>query len=303
MHILVTGGMIKHMKQNENAFTPMDQSPLGYEAYHVISERMTVTQYHCHDYFEFYLHRHGGQLMGVDNQLYTLRPNQLFILPPFFMHGLRCTREMHNYERAYLNLAPEVLRQLGCGQIDLISFFRSHASRGHYTYQLTEDAAARFVSMIRQIQERAASPSDPVSRFMDYSQMMGCLELICQAFGEASPVESEHLSNSIIRDVLSYINTHYTEPLSISELARMFSVSSSYLAHEFTAFTNRSIYNYILYRRIMLSRQQMLGSDSLNTIAYQCGFSDYSNFLRTFTKIVGMPPSAYRKQLQQYQNE
>ena len=49
----------------------------------------------------------------------------------------------------------------------------------------------------------------------------------------------------------------------------------------------------------MLSRQQMLGDESLNTIAYQCGFNDYSNFLRSFTKIIGVSPSAYRKQLQE----
>ena len=52
----------------------------------------------------------------------------------------------------------------------------------------------------------------------------------------------------------------------------------------------------------MLARQQMLGDASLNTIAYQCGFSDYSNFLRTFTKIAGISPSSYRKQLSKYKN-
>ena len=85
------------------------------------------------------------------------------------------------------------------------------------------------------------------------------------------------------------------------ELARHFGISESWLAHEFVRFTNRSVYNYILYRRVMLSRRLMLGEDSLNTIAYQCGFSDYSGFLRAFTKIAGISPSKYRKNLSQYQ--
>ena len=59
----------------------------------------------------------------------------------------------------------------------------------------------------------------------------------------------------------------------------------------------------MLYRRVMLARQQMLGSASLNDIAYQCGFNDYSNFLRSFSKIVGMSPSQYRKQLRQYRKK
>ena len=84
-------------------------------------------------------------------------------------------------------------------------------------------------------------------------------------------------------------------------MAKHFNISASWLAHEFVRFTNRSVYNYILYRRVMLSRRLMLGEDSLNTIAYQCGFSDYSGFLRTFTKIAGVSPSQYRKNLSQYQ--
>jgi AraC-like DNA-binding protein len=47
----------------------------------------------------------------------------------------------------------------------------------------------------------------------------------------------------------------------------------------------------------------MLGSASLNDIAYQCGFNDYSNFLRSFGKIVGMSPSQYRKRLKAYREK
>ena len=59
----------------------------------------------------------------------------------------------------------------------------------------------------------------------------------------------------------------------------------------------RSVYDYILYRRVMLARQMMLTDQSLNAIAYQCGFNDYSNFLRTFRKLIGVSPSQFRKEM------
>ena len=90
----------------------MDPGGQGYEARYRFNEHMQVTQYHCHDYYELYIHLRGGDYMGVDNKLYMLKPNQVFILPPFCMHGLSCTREMHNYERAFLNVSPEVMRNL-----------------------------------------------------------------------------------------------------------------------------------------------------------------------------------------------
>ena len=288
-------------------FLPMgQQGSEGYEAHYQISETFEVTQFHCHDYFEFYIHIRGGEFMGVDNQLFLLKPNQVFILPPFSMHGLSCTNEMHNYERAYLNLSPEVMRVLGCGQIDLDRCFRSQASgSGVCTYQLSEADAGQFVSWIRRIrenQERPSLESDPFHRFQNYSLMMSLMNLLCRTMRRADPVEGEAFGSSIIQEILSYINNHYTQPIRIENLARSFGVSVSYLSHEFVRFTNRSVYDYVLYRRVMLARQQMLGSASLNDIAYQCGFNDYSNFLRSFTKIVGMSPSQYRKNLKNYAN-
>ena len=282
-------------------FMPMDPGGQGYEARYRFNEHIQVTQYHCHDYYELYIHLRGGEYMGVDNKLYILKPNQVFILPPFCMHGLSCTREMHNYERAFLNLSPEVMRNLSCGQLDLNQFLQAHAAGGHYTYQLSDTDADRFVHCIRQIETAQSNTNDAVDRFQDYAHMITLVNLLCQVIRRTIPVRAETASGNVIQDVLTYINNHYTQDLSITDLARHFGISESWLAHEFVRFTNRSVYNYILYRRVMLSRRLMLGEDSLNTIAYQCGFSDYSGFLRAFTKIAGISPSKYRKNLSQYQ--
>ncbi len=289
--------------ETQAPFLPMEQpGNQGYEAHHNFDEAMEVTQFHCHDYFEFYLHIRGGEFMGVESRLFQLMPNQLFILPPFSMHGLSCTTEMRNYERAYLNLAPEVLRVLGCGQIDAESLFRQRASGNVCTYQLSSDDASTFVSCVHQIRDNSARKSDPYDRYSDYALMMNLLNVVCRLMRQTNPVEGEAFGSSIIQEILDYINNHYTQPVRIENLARSFGVSVSYLSHEFARFTNRSVYDYILYRRVILARQKILGNASLNDIAYQCGFNDYSNFLRSFTKIVGMSPSQYRKSLKKYAN-
>ena len=132
----------------------------------------------------------------------------------------------------------------------------------------------------------------------------GTFNLSARFGTRTDPVEGENaFGSSIIQEILSYINNHYTQPIRIENLARSFGVSVSYLSHEFVRFTNRSVYDYVLYRRVMLARQQMMGTASLNDIAYQCGFNDYSNFLRSFGKVVGMSPSQYRKQLKQYRKK
>ena len=284
-------------------FEPMARGGQGYEAHYCFDEQMEVTQYHCHDYYELYIHLRGGEYMGVDNKLYLLKPNQVYIFPPFCMHGLSCTGEMKNYERAYLNLSPEVLGSLGCGQLDLNQFLQARASGGHHTYQLSDVDADRFVLCIRQIESAQYLENDAVDRFRIFTQMMMLLNLLCQVIRRTVPVKDEPGSSSAVQEVLTYITNHYTQPLKISDLSRRFGVSESYLSHEFARFTNRSVYDYILYRRITLSRQLMLGTDTLNAISYKCGFNDYSNFLRSFSRVVGMTPNQYRKQLSRFSNK
>jgi len=74
----------------------------------------------------------------------------------------------------------------------------------------------------------------------------------------------------------------------------MFHVSESSLAHKFKEYVNKSIYDYILYRRIIKAKELMSSDLTLTEIAYRCGFSDYSNFLRIFKKYTNESPRKYR---------
>ncbi len=280
---------------NKAPLTTMEEGR-GYEARYCYSDEIEITEYHCHDFYEIYLHLHGGQYFGLDNSLFLLKPNQLFILPPFSMHGLSSANTLRQYERAYLNLSPELMKTLGCEQIDLDQFFRGYTSQGMHTFQLSARDAAQFVEWIRQL-ENTPSSGDPLERFGHCAVLINLLNLVCRGIRQAKAITGSVISNSIIQKVLTYINSHYTQPLKMDQLAKQFGISVSYLSHEFTRFTNRSVYDYILYRRVMLARQMMQTDASLNAIAYQCGFNDYSNFLRMFTKLVGMAPSQYRKQI------
>ncbi len=274
----------------------MMEKPQGYEAFYQYSDIMESPEFHCHDFYEFYIHVRGGQYFGLDNELYLLKPNQLYIIPPFSMHGLSNFNELHGYERAFVNVSLEVLKTLGCGQMDLDRRFRACASQGLYSFQLSDEDAAQCLVWIKQLQQNPPA-EDALKNLSNFSILLNLMLVICRAVGSASAVSGDVISNGIIQNVLTYINSNYTQPLKMEDLARRFGISVSYLSHEFMKFTNRSVYEYVLYRRVMLARQMMQGSETLNGIAYQCGFNDYSNFLRIFNKIVGVSPSAYRKQL------
>ncbi len=282
--------------QNGPKISPLTTLPSdspGFEAFHACDDSMRSWEYHSHDFYELYIHVKGAQYFCIDNDRYQLEPNVFILLPPFCMHGLAQSGFMKDYERAYLNLSSEMLRELGCGRIDLDSLFRSYSSHGKHMFQLTEEESERCVAVLDSLQA-AHKPSTSNELFRCCSEIISFLSILCDVITRSETISAVTAPNTVMQQVLTYINSNYTQPITMSDLAHRFNISVSYLSHEFSRYTRRSVYDYILYRRIMLAREMITSPLSLNSIAYQCGFNDYSNFLRSFNKLVGMTPRAYR---------
>ena len=133
--------------------------------------------------------------------------------------------------------------------------------------------------------------------------MLNFLQIICQNVQRSARETKPVIVNRAMQEVLSYIDEHFTQPHRLETIARRFGVSVSYLSHEFVKYTGRSVYDYILNRRVLQAKEMIYSGVLLNEVAYRCGFSDYSSFLRCFKKMSGMSPNAYRKMIKQNQSD
>lgn len=81
----------------------------------------------------------------------------------------------------------------------------------------------------------------------------------------------------------------------VPHLEHEFEVFQSHMTREFAAYTGRSVYDYVIYRRILSAKELICAGRPFTEIAFECGFNDYSCFLRAFQKLTGQSPSAYKK--------
>lgn len=97
-------------------------------------------------------------------------------------------------------------------------------------------------------------------------------------------------SQKDIKSIIEYINNHLTEELSLDSIANHCFVTKQYLCKIFKANTGFTIKQYISYKRIVLVRELYSSGMSISEACSRAGFNDYSNFYRTFTKIMHEPP-------------
>ena len=285
-------------KRIHYSYSEMNHGRTEYEGFYGLADHIRFYGLHCHDFYEFYIHFQGAKTYGIDSEVFLLQPCQLLIIPPLHMHGMLCDEEINHYERAYLYLAPAFLASLGCGQIDLERRITRLTAGDRFIYTLPEDCARECGRLMHEISKTGANPT-PWERFRDISRILPILRMILEASKGAAPDSPAAApANPLMHQVLAYINDHCTEPLTLQRLTEQFSISASTLSHEFQRYIHHSVYDYILYRRIMLAKRMLFGGAPLSEIAFQCGFGDYSNFLRAFRKMNGISPSEYRQQMQ-----
>lgn len=111
-------------------------------------------------------------------------------------------------------------------------------------------------------------------------------------------IRENESSNIIIQRARIYIQTHYTSPLSLNELAEILSVNAAYLSSIFKSDQGESFSKYIL--RLRMERAALLlrthPAAKINEIAEETGYVSARHFDAAFKKYYGITPNEYRLQ-------
>lgn len=128
---------------------------------------------------------------------------------------------------------------------------------------------------------------------------LGAIRLIYENVDIANQVNTaDPVHLNIFQDMLQFVYDHYTEKISLEDIAAAGNVGKTLCAKLFKKYVQKTPGEYLIYYRIIKSTEQLSTSNlSIADIAYSSGFSSASNYTKTFREIVGCTPIKYRNSL------
>ena len=125
------------------------------------------------------------------------------------------------------------------------------------------------------------------------------LQILQMLYEAGALTKAETAGNSNMqKELLGYIQNHYTEKITLSMLAEEFHLSEKYISRYFVEHFYLPFSNYVLHLRLTHAKQLLeTTEESVTEIALQSGFSNVSYFIRAFKNAYDKPPLKYRKEI------
>lgn len=251
---------------------------------------------HWHSSIEIILPVENWYDAIVAGKKYRIQPDEILIIPPRELHELIAPTEGVRFVFLF---DISMLSQLK-GFSGIQSMLSSPIHLTPKTHPLLYDDVNQALFSIC----KAYSSGEPHSELTIFSLLINMLITLSKNHIESTDLFQSVQSNKQqeyvekFSNLLEYIDSHYTEDLTLESIAEAIGFSKYHFARLFKQYTNFTFCDYLRYRRIKAAEALLEQPEySITDIALQSGFSSISTFNRLFKEIKSCTPTEYRNMI------
>lgn len=134
-----------------------------------------------------------------------------------------------------------------------------------------------------------------------YTALIRLLEIFAEhlaSCANALALEAAAAEPAAIVRARGYISDHFSDELSLAEVARAVNMSASYFSEKFKEATGLAFVEFVARTRVEKARNLLENPHKrVSEIAFEVGFQSLSQFNRAFKRITGRSPSEHRDSL------
>lgn len=254
---------------------------------------------HQHLNFEIMMVDSGSGIYTTDNESHSITKGDIFVFSSNEQHCITATG-VDGLCITNLQFDPQFIQYNGTNFDYTTVITNSRFCFQHnplFQNKIDAKDAAELIQLFCLIKNELFGQSEEyVLSIKSYLQLL--LIKLVRDFGymdKTNTMNAEQLSH--IHHALVYIDEHFTEQITLQELASLAGLTSNYLCSLFKQISGMTLWDYISAKRINKAAQLLTTQDNtmnILEIAMHCGYNSTANFNKSFKKITGMTPSEYR---------
>lgn len=266
-----------------------------FQLFHLKDQTQQEFEFHYHDFSKIILFLSGKVTYLIEGKVYRLQPWDMLLVGSSEIHRPLIDPNAV-YERIIIWLKPSFLEKYVAPDCNLLHCFETAHVQKSNLLRLGPEIPKHIRYILTEL-ESASRSSEFGSTILKESLFLQLMVHVNRMY-----MEHPHSQPSVdiefdpqIEALLEYINSNLGHELSVDSLASRFFLSKYYLMHRFKQQTGCSIHSYILQKRLIMVNARVHQGMSITDASIECGFGDYSSFVRSFKKMFGMSPRNYYK--------
>lgn len=251
------------------------------------------TEFHLHDYFEIYFFISGNAKYFIEKKVYSLNHGDLLITN---------TNEIHKsvvvpgqiYDVISMQMDPAFLQLLSSPKYSLLNCFINRPHGENNKISLVKDQLKTVIDIFEKIENTYTNQVSGYEILL-VSYLMQLLSIINNNFkGNVQSKDPSTVSDRLT-EILEYIDFNLHDDLSLNTLENKFNINHFYLSRLFKKTFGSTLHEYILFKRLSMSKRLLKSGKNVTEACELSGFNDYFHFIRIFKKYVGTSPGKFKK--------
>lgn len=249
---------------------------------------------HYHEQFEIYYLLDGERYYFIENRAYHVKKGDIVLIGKNILHKTNTT-ERHAHERILLLFDNDFLDKFieNSEDKDLYYCFRTEQN----VFSLDPEKQLWVENLLFNIIRENKNKDILYQTYIKILiiELLIFLNRIAKSKTPFTDTDTDPIYEKI-SEVASYINSNYSDNLSLNRVAEIFNYSPTYLSKIFKKVTG---FNFVEYKnnvRIKEASKLLLNSElNITEIASRTGYNNLTHFGRIFKKITGYSPFEYKK--------
>lgn len=247
---------------------------------------------HFHNSHEIIHILEGKAIFKIHNKQYPVTAGSMFFINNLEHHELEIVEVP--YKRSFILIKPDYFASIITEPV-LASIFKHRPEHFQHLLQLQAPTQQEAQWLVKRMYEDFSQKRDLWELSLKSSLQL-LLVMLYRSSKAFFPLSTGSKSANTILEIQKYIDENMTEPITLSQISKLFYNDPYYISHLFRKITGYSFKDYVILQRISKAKDLLFfTSQDITAVGLNSGFNNVNHFIRIFKKYVGTTPYQFRK--------